>query len=105
VRRTEPLQSDDNVLPFEPSDTGPSPEAVASRRELQRLVWKCLRELSTRYREVLVLRDYQDLSYDEIAIALKIPRGTVMSRLHRARRQLQQLVRQQLRSAEEVRDG
>jgi RNA polymerase sigma-70 factor (ECF subfamily) len=77
---------------------------MAARHELQALVWRYLRELSPRYREVLVLRDYQDLSYDEIAVALKIPRGTVMSRLHRARRRLQELVRQHLRSAGEVRD-
>lgn len=104
VRRTEPLQPDDNVLRFEPSDPRPNPEVMAARHELQALVWSYLRELSPRYREVLVLRDYQDLSYDEIAVALKIPRGTVMSRLHRARRRLQELVRQHLRSAGEVRD-
>ena len=44
--------------------------------------------MSPEHREVLVLRELQGLSYDEIAGALKIPRGTVESRLHRGRREL-----------------
>ncbi|MFV2074131.1 MAG: RNA polymerase sigma factor [Thermoanaerobaculales bacterium] len=99
IRRTESLEPAGEVLRFEPRDTAPSPESRAARRELQTLVWKCLRELPTRFREVLVLRDYQDLAYSEIAVALKIPRGTVMSRLHRARRRLQEVVQQHLRVA------
>jgi RNA polymerase sigma-70 factor (ECF subfamily) len=52
-----------------------------------------------------VLRDYQDLAYAEIASTLKIPRGTVMSRLHRARRLLHDLVRDKQRSTGEVRNA
>ena len=44
--------------------------------------------LGREHREILVLRDYQDLSYEEIAKVLRVPRGTVMSRLHRARKAL-----------------
>ncbi len=105
IRRTESLEPSGDVLRFEPRDTGPSPETLASRHQLQALVWRCLRELPTRYREVLVLRDYQDLAYNEIAVALKIPRGTVMSRLHRARRRLQEVVRRQMGAMEEVEGG
>jgi len=106
VRRTESLEpADDDALRFEPRDDAPDPEALATRRELQALVWKCLQELHPRYREVLVLRDYQDLSYADIATTLKIPRGTVMSRLHRARRLLQEEVRKNRSDTGEVRDG
>ena len=106
VRRTESLEpADDDALRFEPRDDAPDPEALATRRELQALVWKCLQELKPGYREVLVLRDYQDLSYADIATTLKIPRGTVMSRLHRARRLLQEEVRKHRPSSEEARDG
>lgn len=105
VRRTESLEPAGDVLRFEPRDARPDPEALAARRELQALVWRCLQELPTHYREVLVLRDYQDLPYNEIAVALKIPRGTVMSRLHRARCRLQEVVRQRMESGEEVADG
>ncbi|MCU0233144.1 MAG: sigma-70 family RNA polymerase sigma factor [Thermoanaerobaculales bacterium] len=102
VRRTESLEPDEGVLRLEPSDPGPDPEALASRRQLQALAWRCLQALPSEYREVLVLRDYQGLAYAEIAAALEIPRGTVMSRLHRARRRLQELVRQRQRRTGEV---
>jgi len=106
IRRTESLEpADDDALRFEPRDERPDPEALAERRQLQRLVWECLQELPPQYRETLVLRDYQDLAYAEIASTLKIPRGTVMSRLHRARRLLHDLVRDKQRSTGEVRDA
>jgi len=102
VRRTESLEPAEGVLRFEPRDPGPNPEALFARRELQTLVWKCVRELPPHFREVLVLRDYQDLSYAEIASILKIPRGTVMSRLHRARRLLREVVRRRPHTIGEV---
>jgi RNA polymerase sigma-70 factor (ECF subfamily) len=104
VRRTESLEPADDALRFEPRDPTPDPEAQTARHELQALLWSCLRELPPRYREVLVLRDYQDLAYAEIATALKIPRGTVMSRLHRARRLLRDVVRRRQHKPGEVRD-
>lgn len=106
IRRTESLEpANDDALRFDPRDDAPDPEALATRREQQALVWKCLQELHPRYREVLVLRDYQDLSYADIATTLKIPRGTVMSRLHRARRLLQEEVRKYRPGTGEARDG
>lgn len=106
IRRTESLEpANDDALRFDPRDDAPDPEALATRREQQALVWKCLQELHPRYREVLVLRDYQDLSYADIATTLKIPRGTVMSRLHRARRLLQAEVRKDRSGTGEARDG
>jgi len=53
---------------------------------------KSLAELPAEYREVLVLRELEQLSYREIANIASIPLGTVMSRLSRARQQLQQTV-------------
>ncbi len=104
VRRTESLEPAEDALRFEPKDPTPDPEAQSARRELQTLLWSCLRELPPRYREVLVLRDYQDLAYAEIATTLKIPRGTVMSRLHRARRLLRDVVRRRQNNNGEVRN-
>jgi RNA polymerase sigma-70 factor (ECF subfamily) len=49
-----------------------------------------MRKLSARDREILVLREFQDLTYAEIAVVLDIPQGTVMSRLHEARRRLRE---------------
>ena len=66
----------------------PSPEADLHRRELRQRVWRALATLSVDKREIIVLRDFHDLSYGDIAQVLDIPIGTVMSRLHGARRQL-----------------
>jgi RNA polymerase sigma-70 factor (ECF subfamily) len=73
-------------------DTGPRPLERSVERELQPLVWTCLAGLEPAHREILVLRDYQDLSYRDIAEVLDIPIGTVMSRLHAARRTLRAAV-------------
>ena len=65
-----------------------SPEADLHRQELKRRVWRALAALPPEKREIIVLRDFHDLSYNDIAQVLDIPIGTVMSRLHGARRQL-----------------
>jgi len=51
-------------------------------------VIEMLQKLSPEHREVIVLRELQQMGYEQIAAALKIPRGTVESRLHRARQEL-----------------
>ncbi|HEX2465038.1 MAG TPA: RNA polymerase sigma factor [Thermoanaerobaculia bacterium] len=79
---------DAGELPHDPPDAGPGPFERSERGELQRLMWSCLGRLERAHREILVLRDYQDLSYREIAEVLAVPLGTVMSRLHAARRKL-----------------
>jgi RNA polymerase sigma-70 factor, ECF subfamily len=65
-----------------------APSAALERNETQALFWKAMNTLSARDREILVLRQFKDLSYREIAHALEIPEGTVMSRLFHARRRL-----------------
>ena len=55
---------------------------------------RALEELPDEMREIVLLRDYHDLSYAEMAEVLRIPVGTVMSRLHRARSALRQRLRE-----------
>lgn len=50
-----------------------------------------LEKLSPEHREVIVMRELESMSYDEMSRALGVPRGTIESRLHRAREQLRQL--------------
>jgi RNA polymerase sigma-70 factor (ECF subfamily) len=70
--------------------TPPPQDALASGREdLER----ALRALPDAFREAVVLRDVQELSYAEIASALGIPAGTVMSRIHRGRALLREALR------------
>ena len=68
-----------------------NPEAVLLLAERTELVKKSLAELPADYREVLVLRESERLSYRKIENIAGIPLGAVMSRLSRARQQLQQL--------------
>ena len=58
-----------------------------TRIDAERL-WVLLFELPAEYREILVLREFEDLSYREISLVADIPVGTVMSRMARARRRL-----------------
>ncbi len=99
LRRTEPLEAVSPLAAAEGAGTPASPEALASRQELRRVVWEEVQKLPPMFREILVLRDYQDLEYSEIARILRVPRGTVMSRLHRARRRLAEAVRARLAPA------
>lgn len=71
-----------------------APDEAASRAELRQRVARAIASLPDASRETLVLREVEGLSYTEIAEALDIPRGTVMSRLHYARRRVQEILRE-----------
>ncbi len=84
VRRADSLDELEPARePAAPKDA--SPELLAQKRQLQARLWRAVHSLPDQQREILVLRDYQDLTYAEISTVLEIPKGTVMSRLHRAR--------------------
>jgi RNA polymerase sigma-70 factor (ECF subfamily) len=72
------------------ADSGPNPEEAAEANQRAQQVRKAINRLAPPLRMVLVLREYQELAYQEIADALDIPVGTVMSRLNSARNQLRQ---------------
>jgi RNA polymerase sigma-70 factor (ECF subfamily) len=87
--------ADERLVPYEEekhadiiSFNQPTGEIVSERRKehLQR----ALERLPAEFREVIVLYELEGLSYKELALALDVPVGTVMSRLSRARRRLQQ---------------
>ncbi|MFD1556076.1 RNA polymerase sigma factor [Paraburkholderia silviterrae] len=74
-------------------DTGSAdPEALAIRAEDARRVQEALQRLPVEYREVLVLRELEEMGYREIATVIDVPMGTVMSRLARGRRRLAALL-------------
>ena len=73
---------------FDPPAPGGDPGAPLETRETRAAVQAAIADLDAEYRAVLVLRDIEDRSYDEIAATLGIPKGTVRSRLHRARSEL-----------------
>ena len=69
---------------------GPPVDALLQQRDARRLVDAALEQLPEEFREVIVLRELEDLSYKEIAAVAGIPLGTVMSRLARGRKLLLQ---------------
>lgn len=66
-------------------DQTDGPEQLASNQERDAAVARALATLPQAQRETIVLRDYLDLSYAEVASVLEVPKGTIMSRLHRSR--------------------
>jgi RNA polymerase sigma-70 factor (ECF subfamily) len=81
-------QGEDALLRL--SDAGPRPDAAQERRELETALGRAIAELPEDRRIVVVLRDLEGLSYEEIAQVLELELGTVRSRLHRARAELKE---------------
>ena len=75
---------DEKILPDPPSKT-PSALEQLEEAELRQMVQRCIGALDQVFREVLVLRDMQEMSYEEVGTALQLREGTVKSRLFRAR--------------------
>jgi RNA polymerase sigma-70 factor (ECF subfamily) len=69
-----------------------SPEAVADRGEMKDRVWQAIGKLDDKHREVIILRHFQDMSYEQMAEALFCNIGTVTSRLYYARKRLKELL-------------
>jgi RNA polymerase sigma-70 factor (ECF subfamily) len=73
-------------------ETGKDPHAEYVSNIEQEQVRTAIQKLSIEFREIIVLREYEELSYREIATVLECPLGTVMSRLARARSKLRDLL-------------
>ena len=87
-----PVETDDSEFYPQPADLTNNPEKIISQRENLQVIQQAIYSLPLKYREVLVLRHLQDLSYIEIANILKLPAGTVKIRLYRAREQLRKIL-------------
>ena len=87
-----------------PARTGENPEQLLSRKQDSAALNAAIEALPTAFREVLVLRELEELSYEDIARIAGIPAGTVMSRLFRARAMLRAgLVKTDQTAARELR--
>ena len=78
----------------------PDADAAVFREQAGRLVQAALDTLDEETRQIILLRDVEDLPYEEIADILELPRGTVKSRLHRARAQLAAVLARRLTAAD-----
>jgi len=78
-------------------DHGPAPDSRVQSREAGDTVHQALQKLSPELREAVILRDLQDMDYKEIATVLKVPEGTVKSRINRGRAELARLLQRTYR--------
>jgi RNA polymerase sigma-70 factor (ECF subfamily) len=92
LRANRPLQEaaefDEKLIP--PDPCAPNPEEALLQDDGGTLLRKALEKLAPNFREVLILRELEEMSYREIADITGMPAGTVMSSLSRARRHLRQ---------------
>jgi RNA polymerase sigma-70 factor (ECF subfamily) len=88
------LDDDEGTLCAVLPDTAPSPQQALEHKEQSRSIQKGLLALSPEHRQVLVLREINGLSYEEIAQALDLSPGTVKSRIARARLNLARFLRE-----------
>ncbi|MBR1584835.1 MAG: sigma-70 family RNA polymerase sigma factor [Clostridia bacterium] len=79
---------------FDPPDGGATAQERLEARERSRLLQQALQQLPREARELIVLRDFRNLPYDQIAQITGLPLGTVKSRISRAREKLCDLLRQ-----------
>lgn len=92
----------EEVLQSDGRPAGEHPDQMAQRRELHRVLQAAMSKLSDKHRAIIVLREVEGLSYEEMAEVLGISKGTVMSRLFHARQNLQTLLSPYVKRGDEV---
>jgi len=91
--------ANEGALPLSGKFGDGDPTKVMADRELERKLHEALDQLPEIHRQVILLREVESLSYSDIAGVLEISKGTVMSRLHHARRKLKELLEPYLEPA------
>jgi len=107
-RRVRKASSLDNV-----EEGGPEPEigdhfdpeTIAERNESKDRIWRAIGRLDEKHREVIILRHFRNLSYDDMAKLLFCNRGTVTSRLFYARQRLKEILEQESGSPDAISDA
>jgi RNA polymerase sigma-70 factor (ECF subfamily) len=94
-----PVSEHENAMPLSEriEDKAPAPDAHVQSGETSASVHHALQKLSPELREAVILRDLQDMDYKEIATVLKVPEGTVKSRINRGRAELARLLQRTYR--------
>ena len=85
-------ETDDLTLAMRLAAEGPTQHDRAAQKEIAKMVQEALTRISPELREAVILRDLQDMDYKEIAQVLRIPEGTVKSRISRGRAELARLL-------------
>jgi RNA polymerase sigma-70 factor, ECF subfamily len=94
-----PASAQEDVMPLSERipDRGPAPDSKVQSQETAEAVHQALQKLSPELREAVILRDLQDMDYREIATVLRVPDGTVKSRINRGRAELARLLQRTYR--------
>ena len=92
LRREKKYENQWDIEDLQRPDAAPSPQEQVERQDTQQAVRQAMASLPPEFRQVLVLRYLQEMSYQEIAQALALPEGTVKSRINRAKGQLKALL-------------
>ena len=88
----DPVETEDGNMPKAICDPSDNPETLYEKKMIQELIQRGLLKLKDDQRELLVLRDLQGLSYEEMGELLGLPEGTIKSKLHRARMELKEVL-------------
>jgi RNA polymerase sigma-70 factor (ECF subfamily) len=102
ISHYEPMSLDEaseahNGIPrFDPPASGMSAMEQLEKKDIQEAVQGAINSLDAEFREVIILKDIQELSYEEIGAILDIPDGTVKSRIFRAREALRERLKRNL---------
>jgi RNA polymerase sigma-70 factor, ECF subfamily len=89
----EDIRFEDGEAKRQIEDFKPTPDVIAEKNEIKKIVTDAINSLSEEHRLVLVMRDIQGFSYEEIAKITKCPEGTVKSRINRARQALKEILK------------
>lgn len=92
LENTPGKQEDGFTIGEQLEDHSLSPEARVQSQQTQKMVHAALQKLSPELREAVILRDLQDMDYKQIAQVLRVPEGTVKSRINRGRTELARLL-------------
>ena len=88
----DPVETEDGSMPRAIPDPSDGPEILFEKKMIQQWIQKGLLQLKEDQRELLVLRDLQGYSYEEMGEALGLAEGTIKSKLHRARMDLKEVL-------------
>jgi RNA polymerase sigma-70 factor (ECF subfamily) len=91
LRRRRPAAAELSVEPAGPAEQT-DPSILAERNERAKRLWRAILRLPLKHREIIVMSHFQHMAYKDIADSLAVPIGTVMSRLHNARKALRDLL-------------
>ena len=89
-RRQDDLSIDDRIAA--PASSAPNPEESVINLQQRTQIEHCLDRLTPRYRRLIVMRFFDEYSYEEIAAKLELPLGTVKTQIHRAREKMCSLI-------------